>query len=381
METNLDQLISLPEFEAELGRLQADSRGTPVSLGSFDLAPDDTGSATALRILRQAAREALPEDASGAQVDELERGLEAALTPLAAAGHRGAFVAGTIAEPGRLRAAVRVSPRNRLQVTALPSRFELARVGALVRLPVGAVWAERSGMRWALTRGHERPDTGALEADDHHMRGAVGRTAQQGRGGAADQPAGGHGKTRIEQISEEQRERYARTLAETIERQLGGAECIVVQGPPEFTARWTAQLGEPLRERLEQSLISETPPDPEVLAAAAIERGRRLQYERAATLTTEALGGAYGQHVAVGLADSEAAVKEGRVEQLVVHEDAVGHLGDAVDARRHESRADAERVERLVRGTLEQGGSVWFRRDEELDEHEQPLDPVAVLRW
>lgn len=374
------------DFAVALERLAADRPHDELLVcASFSLEPDDTGSPAAVRVLRQAAREALPADAHDAAIAGLVDDLETMLRSTAGSGHRGVFVAGPLSEPARIVAPLRLPPRNRLDVLrpgATPPRFELARSHALVRLPVAATWVERGGFRWVLTQGQADPLSGQLDSDMHHMRGSVGRTAQHDRGGSVDQPAGGHGKTRIERVSEEERDRFAREVAAVFEQELAGAELILLQGTPEFAARLSGQLSERIRDRIEEVQISEMPPSTEQLAHSATERGVRLQYERAEALATVALSGTLGERVAVGREAIEAAADLGRVADLVVDEDAIGHFGDAADTRWHQPRLPGEHTEELVRRTLEQAGTVWFRR---LDEHGSEAapgpEPVATLRW
>lgn len=379
METETAPYLGVERLEALLDELEAGSGTDSVVGASFDLRPDDTGLPTAIRILRQAVREALPAKAGDDDLGRLVEHLDETLKTASSAGYPGVFLAGTFKEPTRGIAPVTLPPRNRLQIDQHVSRFELARSRALVRQPVAAVWADRSGLRWAMTRGYAAPLRGESESDTHFMQGSMGRTGQHGRGGSVDRPAGGHGKSNVERSAEEERERFAREAAEIIERQLGGAAIILLDGPPEFGARLESALSDSSHRRVENVTLGEQPPTTEALVSAALERGREAQFERAAALARDVTDGGMGDRAVVGDVAVSAALEQGRLDQLMLHEDAVGHFGDAIDARAKGGLADGARVEALLRAALEQAATVWFTRDE--PDAPARSQPLGTLRW
>ena len=377
--TTLDGTLDLERYAALLDELEAAQDG-PIVSGSFDLRPDDTGVPTVIHLLRQAARESLPPDTTDSVLEKLVEDLREALESAATEGHVGVFLAGPMEAPATHLAPSRVPPRNRLWVGERATRFELERSRAALRTRVAAIAAERGRLRWALIEGHGDPQVGELETDDHYMRGAVGRTGQHDRGGSATTPAGGHSKSRIESSAEEERDRFAREAAEDIEQQLGDAAVVLLSGPPEFTARLSAHLSGPLRERVEEVDLEAHATDVQELLAMALERAVQAQYERAASLSEEILSGAHGERAASGNDEILAAIEQGRLQQLVLDEDAAGHYGDAIDARAHAGVSDAQLVEDLLINALRQSATVWFRRDEGADD--APLtEPVGLLRW
>lgn len=261
---------------------------------------------------------------------------------------------------------------------------------------MAAVWADRSTLSWAVVRGEEPPRQGRLEADTHYMRDSLGRTGQHGRSGTPDMPAGGHGKTRIERSAEEERERFARACVEALEPEITGVERVLLDGPPEFTSRLTGRLPREVQERLQaaehQGTVDQAERVPD--AAGLIERARdgsaRAQYEHAASLARDIRAGLYG---ARALLDSKAvgqAAEEGRLDTLVLHEDAVDHFGDAVDTRYREAKGDAGATEELLRSAMAQATTCWFLGEAEMSsggdgaaeaEMSSNGDVLGIARW
>lgn len=377
MKATTSRQVGLERYEALLVELESDQDDGPIVSGSFDLRPDDTGSPTILHLLRQAVREALPADATDGHLERIEAQLADSLGAAASGGTVGAFVAGTFASPALIVAPVRLPPRNRLDIGDVATRFELERSHALVRTSVAIAWAQRGRLLWALTQRHGDPRSGALEADVHYMEDSVGRTGQHGRGGSVDRPAGGHGKTRVERSAEEERDRFARDAAEIIEQELSSADIILLAGAPEFSARLSSQLSAPVRDRFEAVDLGEDSPTTDLLVETAVERGVRAQYERAAGLAADITSGAAGDLAIVGAEAILTAAQHGRLDQLVLHEDAAGHYGDALDARAQAGLADADVAERLLRANREQSGTAWFRRDDA----PPPAEALGLLRW
>ena len=136
---------------------------------------------------------------------------------------------------------------------------------------------------------------------------------------------------------------------------------VLLSGPPEFTARLSAHLSGPLRERVEEVDLEAHATDVQELLAMALERAVQAQYERAASLSEEILSGAHGERAASGNDEILAAIEQGRLQQLVLDEDAAGHYGDAIDARAHAGVSDAQLVEDLLINALRQSATVWFR--------------------
>jgi hypothetical protein len=385
MTTSVDRgpAAELDVFVGRLRELEERSEG-PIMTSSLDLRPDGSGSPVVSRIARAALREADPGSAGG-DLELLSEALVEAATSAASAGHRGIFLGGPMDDIAQVVHAVEVPPRNRIVIGPLASSFEMERYRSLVRVPVAAVWADRSGMRWARTGGEAASRHGRLDVDDHYMRGALGRTGQHDRGGAAGMPSGGHSKTRVEDSAEEERERYARRAAEELDRDLAGIDVLVLSGPPEFAARLRAHLPGPLIDRIDQDHTwdggpeHDGPLDEDALMGVALRRSVRAQYQRAADLARDVGSGAFGDRGTIGHKGVEAAVAEGRLAELVLHEDAAGHFGDAADARKHDPVEDAERLETLLLTARGQGAVCWFT-----DLHPPEFDPaqvVGTLRW
>lgn len=367
----------LQHFDDALRHLEADEE-RPIVSGAFDLRPDGTGSSTVLKELRQAVRLAMPEDVR-AGAEDLTDELAAAIEQHAGGGHEGLFVAGSLREPTRLVYPAATPPRNQLRIGERASRFEIERHRALARTPVAALWVERSRILAVLVDGDGTPTIEELEGDSHHMRGTLGRTAQHDRGGPVGSPSGGHSKSNVESSALEERDRFARDAAERVRPLVERGRIVLLQGPEGSTER-VLELLEGHGGTLEEGVQHDRPPTSEELAAEARERGRRAQYDAAGRLAQRIESGALGNRVAIGAAAISKAAAAGRVESLVLEEDAVGHLGDAYDARPHPPSLEADEVEALLRATLGQAARLYFLEHGDEPDRE-PSPPLAALRW
>ena len=364
-------------FARALDKLEG-ATSAPVLSASFDLRPDGNGTPVAPRILREALRTA--DDGSlRLDTESLAEGLGATLREAASAGLPGLFVAGPLDDPVRLVSLVPIPPRNHLSVGEAPSRFELERYRALTRIPVAVAWADRSRVAWTLVRGDAEPIEGHLDADPHFMRGSLGRTGQHDRGGPVGSPSGGHSKTRIEESAEEARDHFARDVAERLVPDVRPAEIVIVHGPEEFRARLIAELPQQIRDRIEAADEPEREPTGDDLVTEARERAVGAQFDRAAREAEAIMTGALGERAALDASAIGEASTQGRLEQLILHEEAVSHFGTALDARRHETDHDEALIEGLLREALSQSATCWFAHADQLDS--APDGAIGSLRW
>jgi hypothetical protein len=347
---------------------------------SFDLRPGGSGFETATAILREAIRS--NEMAAGLtehQVDGLRDELTGAVETAVASGADGLFVAGTLEAPTQLRMEVAIAPRHTLEISPRVAWFELERYQALTRPAVAGVWADRSLVRVVLVQQDDEPIVTELEADTHYMERSTGRTGMHGRGGSAAMPAGGHGKTRIEQSAEEERERFAREAAAQVGPRLEGASAILLHGTPEFEARLLSELTSRVRAHIVSERGLEHQPSADELAHEARTRAVGIQCEAAEELYRQIHDGAAGDRALSGPAALLTAARQGRLGSLVLDEDAVGHLGDAMDARLHAATQDAERIRELLDAARESSVSCWFVRSDAMAEGAGGA--AGILRW
>lgn len=371
--------MKLQDYRNALAALERS--GAPAILAaSFDLRPGTSGFETATNVLREAIRSnptlaERPEREVADLADELAGVIEAA----AGSGASGVFVAGPPEAPTRLRMDVSVPPRHSLRVGPRVSWFELERYAALTRPIVGSVWVDRSLFRATRVGDDAEPKVTELEADPHFMESSPGRTGMHGRGGSVSMPAGGHGKTRIERSAEEERERFAREAAALIERRLESAEAIVMHGPPEFEARVAAELPPRVLDRIVADRTIERAPSPDELAGEARARAAERQFEHAAELARQVSDGELGDRALRGPGALVSAARQGRLATLVLDEDAMGHLGDAMDARTHAPTQEPAEIEELLEAARASSAVAWFARRDVLPEGVGGA--VGTLRW
>jgi hypothetical protein len=347
---------------------------------SFDLRPGVSGFETATAILREAIRSTeMAAELTEHQVDGLRDELTVALETAVESGAEGLFVAGTLESPTQLRMEVAVAPRHTLEISPRVAWFELERYQALTRPAVAGVWADRSLVRAVLVQQDNGPIVTELEADTHYMERSTGRTGMHGRGGSAAMPAGGHGKTRIEQSAEEERERFAREAAAHLRPRLEGASAIVLHGTPEFEARLLSELSTRVRAHIVSERGLEHQPSADELAQEARNRAVGIQFEAAEEMYRQVHDGAAGDRALSGPEALLITARQGRLGSLVFDEDAVGHLGDAMDARVHAATQDAERIRELLDAARESSASCWFVHSDAMAKGAGGA--AGILRW
>ncbi len=371
------QLRSDTDISALLTRLEEleTSAAGPLVFASLDLRPDGSGSPTAPRVLREALR-----STSAGEIDDdhVAAALETSIENLS--DRPGLFAVGPADKPTEQLSPTPIPPRNTISVGWQAPRLELERYLALTRPVVGVVWANRGSVSWIRVGGSEPPLAGSIETDPRDMRSVSGRTAQHDRGGSADAPAGGHGKTRVQESAEESRDRFARKAAAEIESSLPLAREVVLCGPVEFRSRLRRRLEDGvLADKLSEAETSDEQ-EPDDLVDLAWRRCVELQYEGASERLEAVTSRALGDRGVESIEALESAAEAGRVEAVVIDEDATGHFGTAIDARRHEPHTDPEVIERLLRKAREDSGAeLWFARSEDMADHD--ASAVGVLRW
>jgi hypothetical protein len=115
------------------------------------------------------------------------------------------------------------------------------------------------------------------------------------------------------------------------------------------------------------------------LAHEARTRAIGIQFERAEELYRQAYDGAAGDRALSGAAALLSAARQGRLGSLVIDEDAVGHLGDAMDARLHAATQDADGIRELLAAARESSATCWFVRSDVMDQ--RAGGAAGILRW
>jgi hypothetical protein len=123
----------------------------------------------------------------------------------------------------------------------------------------------------------------------------------------------------------------------------------------------------------------ERTPSADELAGEAHARAVERQFERAAELARQVSDGGLGDRALRGPGALLSAARQGRLAALVLDEDAMGHLGDAMDARAHAPTQEPGPIEDLLEAARESSAVTWFARGGVVPDGVGGA--VGTLRW
>jgi peptide subunit release factor 1 (eRF1) len=141
---------------------------------------------------------------------------------------------------------------------------------------------------------------------------------------------------RVERYVEAQRDLFAAEAAEHIQRFLDDDDLLVVAGPEEARAQLLNSIPEEDRETaIEFANLDPTQPERELLASLT-DLVVEVQYQAAAGEVVLWFDGENGSLALGGIESNMQAAEQGRLDTLILHEDAVDHFGnyDAVPGTR-----------------------------------------------
>src|SRR6185312_15012654 len=366
--------------------------GAPLLTVSLDLRAPSLGWAPAGP---NAVRQALNEEAarlglsSQAELrsfkEDLSR-LDAAIEEASAAGAQGLFFVGCAGEDIAYDVALPSAFRHSARIAERPSLFELERVRYLFGQPFTVVFVEMHSLSMARVRYGEGAETAGVDHGKHWLSKKAGRTNIEGRSGsvaagamgAGSGPMGGHSKNRVNQIVEERRREFAREAATELEAFIGDDERFLLAGVPEARSQMLAQLDGRLAGRVLEVAAAPAGADPAGLASAVLVLSSSQQLDDADAAAREWLSGAVGERLAAGRAAALASLAEGRLSELVVHEDSVRHLGTAEDTRA-QGPEDDEPIGEILRLAKETDVTLRFGREPILLEEYGGV--VGTNRW
>lgn len=306
---------------------------------------------------------------------------EALLLDAIARGSKGLFYLGGETE---LSFETQVPFRNSIAVGRRPRLFEFERFAYLYSRPVVIAIADRHTVELARVQFGETVGESGVDYGEHPLTRTAGRTAVEGRSGASVSSggetkgySGGHSWNRVEQIVEEHRAMFAREAADEMERFLGGDEFLLV-GPEEARSQLLSELSPGTAERavLVGASVNGVA-DQSSLADVALELAAERQVARANELS-EAKDLAPDLLVR-GREDVRRYLAGGQLSHVVFHEDAVGHLGTAEDAREHAGLGHDDEFEELVAMSLATSAEVLFGTAEPLIDEMDGV--VGLRRW
>jgi hypothetical protein len=325
------------------------------------------------------AREATTRDALRSLESDLE-GVQAAVLEarregvrgLAYLGCAGAGVQHVLSTPLPFRNDVRVGTRGWV--------FELERYSYLFERPISLVTTDMQTADMVRIRFGSREAERSVAHDPHFLTKRKGRSDVQGRGGTPEAGfGGGHSKNRVEQIVEAKRAMFAKEAASEVTAFAGADDLFFVAGVDEARAQLLNALPPELAARARLLPAAPAERSDRELAEFALQHGPAAQREETSMLIERALSGGSGGRWISGAEAISRAFDDGRVGELIVHEDSVDHWGSADDARFYESTLDDNVIERLIEEAERTSASLRFGLDPVLlAEHEGVL---ATLRW
>lgn len=383
--------LALDSLRTRLRALEL--KDLPLLTISLDLRRNAQGVSLAPTVLKDALRgaeELLPDlDAQTLKwfretEDAVAAGMEAAIRD----GAHGYYYVG--AEHDDIHFELRaVRPfRNSLRVGDRPGIFELERRHFLEDRPVCVVLVDSHTMEVVRIRFGVEEASAELDEDPHYKRSPRGRTAQErkvggsaeGAVGGSDSVGGGHSYSTIDRRIQEARRRFAQTAADELEEFMEPDDLMIVSGEVEARSHLLNMLREDVRERAREHPSMWVGQDRTELTEMAVELAIEHQYALADGEAVRWLSGEYGERAVSGIEGDRIASEQGRLGTLIIHDSAVDHFGDHMDARQHASPVDGKAVEDLLWQALEQSSpDVYFTgHDPVLEQHE---GVIGVLRW
>ncbi|MCK9485511.1 MAG: hypothetical protein M0R73_02250 [Dehalococcoidia bacterium] len=341
---------------------------------TLDLTPDSTGQPPALRVFRQATREAIEgldkrvawaveaevEDLQAIAEDATKRGVLGLVyvahpdndpdTPRAESGD---FIVVDLDTP--VRTSLHAGYRARI--------FEVARTAFLDR-PVALVTTDVHTMSVTRIKYGAAAATAEVDWPAHYLikRGQDTKRDNFGGGLRADERGGGHAYLKQQRRVEHQRDLFANEAAEHLARFLEPDDLLVIEGVDEARQQVLSRLSQ----ELQDEAVQLGAPDPQEDERDRFARLRRLAEEsrlqRAGRRVEEWFSGA-SPNTLGGVEVIQRAAEEGRVASLIVHQDATQHMGYADDSRLRESPVDADAVEAALGAAIDQGAAIWFTDD------------------
>lgn len=354
-----------------------------VLTATLDLRQAPTGGTPASRTV---AKEALAaavadveaEDPRLAEAFRSEReALETAIEEATTAGALGLVCVAVPGEGVRDEIQLPLPPRNDVRIAPLPWLWELERYRFLLDRPVVIASVDLHTLHVARLRHGEIEASGGVDWEQHPLMKRHGRAATEGRGATGAAAGGWHSKNKLEAVVEAHRAMFSKEAARELDGFLTNDAVLILAGVDEARAQILQQLestsrlrvvelpGKPSHHELDTRQLHELAAE-HILSAVQAEASAALVEWRGS-----------GRYVA-GPEAVERALAEGRLASLVLHDDAVGHWGTAIDARHVPPLGDAPRVHKLLRGALRTGATVSFVAEPSLVEEGCV---AGLLRW
>ncbi len=371
---------SIDDFIRELRAIE--SAESPILTATIDLRGGSDGRPVALRMLRQAVREAT--DRYAAEVpdrkppvfDEDVETLEAVIDEATSRGAAGLLYVGA-ADIGLLKTLETAYPlRNAIDIDSAPCLFEVVRYRYLAG--AGAVLASISLREVDITKVRY----GIAEATDsveppRRIEKLKQRTKPEGFGGPRGM--GGHALNRVHQRIEAVRVQYASEAADRIASLVEAGDVLVLAGTDSGRSAIRRQLPDNLNAQVLESPALDPTEDGRARIARLTDLVTEKQYAASDDMTNRWFQGEWGGLAEGGIASASLFAEQGRLGTLILHDDVVDHFGDASDARDRVPQHPPHAIEELVRNALAVSADIIVTREPRaLAEHQGVL---AIARY
>jgi hypothetical protein len=379
---------ALNQFRDRL--LAAQESEHPFVTATLDLRRGGTaGEPTAHIVVEQALREGASAEGVKSAADTKSfnadrEALRQAIDEATSAGAQGLAFAGSAGAGFRAEIRLPLPFRNDVRVGKRPWLFEVERFIYLHGRPVVLILADTHTVEMRRFSFGEQVAEDLVDADAQALtRATHGRTnieGRTGRAGAGDIGfSGGHSRNDVQRVINAHRFQFAKESGQEVSAFVQEGDLVVLAGVEEARS----QLLNALPEGFGRELIV-TGHDPTGQADTALfeygaERALEGRFAAADRRAEEILSGAHRDLGVLGLAGVRRAAREGRLGELILHEDVVGHWGSAEDAREHPSRGFDAEIDDLLRTALGLSAEVAFSRHRGLLEEQQGV--AALLRF
>lgn len=359
---------------------------TPLVTAYVDLSQSKDGTGPAGDLVARRAL-AVAEEAYGAtlardrkSLDEDREALRASVDESRADGALGLVYVACAAEGFRRELTTPQPFRNDVRIGARPWMFELERYRYLMNQRVTLAVADMHTIDMVRIGYGEVEESEQLDYDEHWLTKRGGRSDIQGRGGPREIGLmAGHSKNKVQEAVEAHRAMFARDAASHLARFAQEGDLLIIAGADEARSQLLGELPEELAGKAILRPATHKEPDDRELVAMATELVVEHRQDMANRAAEEWSSGARGELAVRGIGDIQRALNEGKLGELVIHQDGAGHWGDAIDARRHEPERDDAIYEEILRTAIGTSVDIRFGTDGRLLEEAEGV--AGLLRW
>jgi len=373
IDTFRDELLTIDELR-------------PLVTAYVDLSQSKDGTGPAGDLVARRAF-AVAEEAYGAtlardrkSLGEDREALRASVGEARADGALGLVYVGCAADGFRHELATPQAFRNDVRIGSRPWLFELERHCYLLQQRVTLAVADVHTIDMVRIGYGEVEESEELDYDQHSLARRAGRNAIQGRGGPPEIGLmAGHSKNKVQEVMEAHRAMFARDAGGHLARFAQEGDLLIIAGADEARSQLLAALPAGLAEKAILRPATHKAAEDHEFVAVATRMVVEHQHELANRAAEEWRSGAVSDRAVRGIREIKRALGEGKLGEMVVHEDVAGHWGDSIDARRHEPPRDDAVYEEILRAAIKTSVEIRFGTDGRLLEEDEGV--AGLLRW